>query len=141
MSNQQTEAEDLRRQLSDAGAALLHANEDRSDKLNKIVAQEKAQAAEDRAGLLSQIATLIQDQGNKQDKRLDDTISNIREEIAASNETFTREQSAYKESMDQWVLKSQEVQSDLQKSREQVKQRIKGDWAVSKAESVQIRQS
>ena len=130
LTTHQSEAEDLRGQISRAGEALVSANENHSKNLEKIVSREREQAAEDRASLLSEITTLINNRGEKQDRRLEETISNAQLEIVKINQNYERESSTYNDGMERWATKAQELQSSLQQAREQVKQKVKGDWAT-----------
>lgn len=128
---QQSKADGLRRQLSNAGAALLKANEEHSARLEEVAAQEKAQAAQDRVALLSEITCLVNRHGEKQDKRWEDSVLNMQQEITSSKEKYQSEELAYNDGMDQWLLRGRDIQSCLQKRREEVKQRIKEDWATA----------
>lgn len=131
LAGQQAEADRLRVQLSDAGAALKKANVEAATKLNVALVEEKQRASDDRASLISQMTSLIHGYGDVQDRRLDAQIVSVQEEVAASHQVYQVQQDDYNRSMDAWRVKEEFLVEDILKSREAVKSKIKKDWTVS----------
>lgn len=133
LNQQQIEANNLRRQILDAGVALTDANKEASLSLAKVIAEEKNRATEERTNLINQITSLIQSQGEAQEKRLDARVVSIQEQIGLSNEAYHQQHERYDTSMDTWSGKETTLVENVHKSCENVKSKIKKDWTVSLA--------
>lgn len=131
LNHQQTEAETLHCQLSEAGAALAHADETSSAKLSAVLSEEKTKAEDEQATLISQITTLVHNQTQAREKRLEVRVASLQSEISASHEAYRHQQITYDNSMAMWSTKQASLVDDLLKSRESVKSKIKKDWTVS----------
>ncbi|KAI9726881.1 MAG: kinesin motor protein cin8 [Chrysothrix sp. TS-e1954] len=129
--SQQDEADDLRRQLSEASRSLTKANESASERLESVVAEEKAHNAEERASLISQITSLVGHFGETQEKRLDSKVELLRNEIKESNIVFQKHQDSYNDSMDNWVGRGKGLHGKMVDSRERIKSKIKKDWSTA----------
>lgn len=132
MSSQQNEINRLQAELAEAGNTLVTANEITSSSIDTAIAEERAQSASDRADLVAQMTSLVQDFGNLQDQRLDAKATALREEIASANRSFNTRCTDNRGAMQAWTSKERELHSSIQKSRESVKRRIKTDWTVSR---------
>jgi kinesin family protein 11 len=133
LSEQRSEAEALRAQLCNAGIALIKANDAASARSSTVLAEEKERAAAERATLLSQITSLVQNHGEARDKRLEAEVISVQEEVNQSNVLFARQQESYGKTMDLWSEKEELLVQDMLKARENVKSKIKRDWTVSRA--------
>jgi len=131
LSEQRREAESLKEQLCEAGQALTTANDKASARLSAILKEEKERAADERMTLLSQITTLVQANGDAQDKRLEAKVTSVQEEIKQSNVVYGRQEESYSKTMKIWSGKEQTLVDDMLKARENVKNKIKNDWTVS----------
>ena len=131
LHHQQDEANDLRRQLSEAGSCLTKANASASERLQTVLAEEKAHNAEERESLLKQITSLIGHFGETQERRLDAKVDLLRNEIEESSNTFQKRHDSYNGSMDLWVSRGTALHKEMVDSRERIKSRIKKDWSVS----------
>jgi kinesin family protein 11 len=128
---QQTEAEELRMQLSDASDAAVQAHAAASLQLEMVLAEERRQSNQDRQNLLSQITLLINAAGDAQDQRLNNKVSLVKNDIATSNETFVAAKAKYSEGMDQWSQKEKLLVEEVLRSRETLKSKLKQDWMAS----------
>lgn len=133
LSSQQSEVDDLRQQLSVAGATLAQSNDWACANIDTVLAEERAQNVEDRAVLLSQISSLINASGEKQDARLDGKLADLRRDIDDSNKAYDIGQDSVNRAMDNWVEQGKVLHQDIFKSREGVKATVKQDWTVSRA--------
>lgn len=113
----------------------MHANKSSQSRLVQVVDQEKQKASEERRELLTQLTSLINSNAEAQNKRLDEQLLGVCEDIGAANVTFESRQTAYSEGMDNWVSKSKEVLAGISKSQEVVKTKIKGDFATANEHS------
>ena len=131
LNSQKVEADELRHKLSEATKALVQSNIEVSNKLEECVAEERRAATEDRQNLLSQITSLVNDAGQKQDTRWNTKISAARKTIATSQSDFIAAERQYSESMDVWSQKENVLVDEVLKSRENLKSKMKRDWTVS----------
>jgi kinesin family protein 11 len=133
LNEQQAENERLHQQVVEANTALIEANKASEGQLAKLVDEEKQKSAEDRQELLSQITALMTANASAQEKRLEERLSAVREEIAAANAAYEAKQDVYREGVNAWTEKSRDILAGVSKSRETVKTKIKSDFAVSAA--------
>lgn len=141
MGEQQAEADELRKQLSDAGTALAQSNENASSRLDAVLAEEKKQGALDRSQLLSQITLLVQSQGETQDTRLASKVNSLRGEMKTSNQIYATKQETFGRAMDRWIEKEKILHEDAFKSREGVKARLKHDWTSANEQTSAIQET
>lgn len=131
LNEQQVENERLHQRVSEANAALVEANKASQVQLVQLVDEEKEKAAEERQQLLAQVASLINASADAQEKRLSKKVSVVCDTIDVTNGSFETEQAAYTEGMGNWTSKSREILAGVSISRENVKAKLKGDFAVS----------
>jgi kinesin family protein 11 len=121
----------LHQQVLEANAALVQANKASQSRLNQVIDEEKQRTVDERQQLLSQITSLINANAEAQEKRLEDRVSGVCEEMNIANAAFETKQETYSEGMHSWVDKSKDILVNVSKSRDGVKSRIKSDFAVS----------
>lgn len=138
LNTQQEEASRLREEVSEAGAALMKANEAAAARIDVVMAEEKLKGEQDRADLLSQITSLVQSQGAVQDRRLQTRFDEVKTEIGDNNSTFRTRQASFNESMDGWMAKDEAIVTGLLASRETIKTRIKQDWTKANEQNTAI---
>jgi hypothetical protein len=114
-----------------ADAALLAANKSAQGRLTQIIEEEKLKAAEERQSLLSQMTTLIHATAEAQDNRLASKVLTVNDGIDSSHAAYKVTHDAYNQGMDTWSGKSKDIIGDVVKSRDNVKMKIKADFAVS----------
>ncbi|KAL8348150.1 hypothetical protein RB598_001458 [Gaeumannomyces tritici] len=129
--SQRTESDKLRRQLEGASESLIQSNAVASSRIQEIVAEERRQAAEERKLLLAQITLLINNQGDAQETRLSAKASQISQDMLSSTAAFEDNIVQYSEGMETWADKDSEMQSEVGKSNETLKTKVKEDWNVS----------
>ena len=99
------------------------------------MAQEKAQSAEDRNNLISQMKSLVEHFGERQEKRLDTKTDSLRKEITDSTSSFQKQQTNFEQKMNAWAVKNKTVDGEISSAREKIKSKIKSDWSVSSINS------
>lgn len=131
ISVQRSESDALRRQLEEAGQAMVEANEAVSSQVQEVVEEERKQAAEDRQKLLSQIAGLINAHAEQQETRLAGKAAKIQGRVNGAKETFKGQVTAYAMGMDTWDSNEERILQDVARSRDTLKNKLKDDWNVS----------
>lgn len=133
LSVQRSESDALRRQLEEAGQAMVQANEAVSSQVQEVVEEERKQAAEDRQKLLTQIAGLINAHAEQQETRLAGKAAKIQGRVNGAKETFRGQVTAYSTGMDSWNMNEDRLLQDVARSRDDLKKKLKDDWTVSAA--------
>ncbi|KAI4956188.1 hypothetical protein J4E91_000399 [Alternaria rosae] len=139
LNDQQIENERLHQQVVEANAALVEANKTSQGQLEKVVNEEKQKSADDRQQLLSQLTAIINANADAQEKRLDEKLSAVREEMNAANAAFETKQDAYADGVIAWSDRSRDILAGVSKSRDAVKTKIKSDFAAATQHSTSIK--
>ncbi|KAL8915835.1 MAG: hypothetical protein Q9172_006621 [Xanthocarpia lactea] len=136
VTTQKVEADELRSQISSAAQSAMQVEADMSSRLECVLNEERAQAAQDRQDLMSQISLLVTKSGEAQDARWQSKINVVRSDILSSRSIFETEEKKYNRSMDVWSKKETLLLEEVAKSRDNLKSRMKKDWtAVSERNS------
>ncbi|KAF1947277.1 kinesin [Clathrospora elynae] len=139
LNEQQADNERLHQRVVEANTALVESNKASQEQLAQIVDGEKQKSVEDRQQLLLQITSLISANADAQEKRLDEKLSAVREEIGAANVALEKKQSTYTEGVNSWSNRSRDILAGVSKSRDVVKTKIKSDFAVATQHSTSIK--
>jgi kinesin family protein 11 len=139
LNEQQTENERLHQQVLESNAALVKANKSSQGQITHILNEEKQRSAEERQRLLSQITALVSATADAQEIRLTEKLSGVSEEIGAASTAFEAKQETYTEGINAWSSKSQDILAGVSKSRDAVKTKIKGDFAMATQHSTSIK--
>ncbi len=131
VNTQKAEADELRSQISTAAQTAMQVEADMSSRLECVLNEERAQAAQDRQDLMSQISLLVTKSGEAQDARWQSKINVVRSDILSSRSTLETEEKKYNRSMDVWSKKESLLLEEVAKSRDNLKSRMKKDWMVS----------
>jgi kinesin family protein 11 len=131
LNEQQAENERLHQQVLEANAAVIKANKASQGRLNQVIDEEKQKSADEREQLLAQLTSLINTNAEAQDKRLNERVSEVCEDMSVASAAFETKQDTYSAGMHSWVDKSKDILVNVSKSRDGVKSRIKSDFAVS----------
>lgn len=133
LSVQRSESDNLRRQLEEAGQAMVQANEAVATQVQDVVEEERKQAAEDRQKLLAQIASLINSHAEQQETRLAGKAAKIQGRVNGAKEAFKGQVAAYSIGMNSWDTNEENLLQDVVQSRDTLKTKLKDDWTVSDA--------
>lgn len=133
LSVQRSESDNLRRQLEEAGQAMVQANEAVAAQVQDVVEEERKQAAEDRQKLLAQIAGLINSHAEQQETRLAGKAAKIQGRVNGAKEAFKGQVAAYSIGMNSWDTNEENLLQDVVQSRDTLKTKLKDDWTVSDA--------
>ncbi|KAI4272151.1 MAG: hypothetical protein LQ337_005502, partial [Flavoplaca oasis] len=130
VNTQKAEADELRSQISKAAQAAMQAKAEMSSHLETVMRDERAQAAEDRQNLLSQISLLVTKSGEAQDTRWQSKVNSIKTEVMSSRSDLESAEKKYNDSMSVWSEKENLLVQEVIKSRETLKSRMKKDWTA-----------
>lgn len=130
LNEQQAENERLNQQILEANAALVASNKAAQGRLVEVVDEEREQSALERQQLLAQITSLVTANAEAQEKRLRQQMAGVSDNIGAANVAHNTQQSVFEEGINAWSGKSKDILSGVSKSRDAVKSKIKGDFAV-----------
>ncbi|KAL8650038.1 MAG: hypothetical protein Q9226_005314, partial [Calogaya cf. arnoldii] len=130
VNTQKAEADELRSQISTAARSAVQAEANMSSRLDSVLKEERAQAAEDRQNLLSQISLLVTNSGQAQDARWQSKINGIKTELTSSRSELESAEKKYSDSMGVWSEKENLLVEEVVKSRETLKSRMKKDWTA-----------
>ncbi|KAF1981695.1 kinesin heavy chain [Aulographum hederae CBS 113979] len=139
MTAQQQEVNDLRQQIVAANAELAATNRASQAQLVQVLGQEKEKAAEERASLLAQVTALITSNAANQEQRLDGYIDAHGQELEQASSTYATAEEGFKSGVDAWVDKSKTTITNLSKSRDTIKTRIKSDFTAATIHSASLR--
>lgn len=139
LNEQQAEANQLRQQIFQADMALLAANKTAQSRLSQVIGEEKLKAAEERKNLLTQITSLVASTAEAQESRMTSKILGVSEGIDSSHSAYNAIRDAYNQSMDVWSEKSKDIITGVIKSRDNVKTKIKADFAAANDHTTSLR--
>lgn len=139
LSEQQAESERLRQQILSADSTFIEAGQESRSAFEEAMEEERRRAASDREKLLSQISSLITTSAESQERRLTEHIAHASKRIKTSEDDYSVVRQSYNEGADAWVGKSKSLIDSCVRSRENVKQKIKGDWNSANDQTEKIK--
>lgn len=141
MSEQQAEANALRRQIVTANTDFVQAGQESRQSLQHAMDEERSRSAADRANLLSQITSLINSSADTQESRVAQHITNAAKRVKTSEDEYSVAQQGYADGMDTWATKSTSLIESCVRSRETVKSKIKADWTTANEQTGNIKRT
>jgi kinesin family protein 11 len=131
LNEQKLGAEKLHLQIVAANNELAVKNSASTIRLSTLLEEEKQTQATERQALLSQITSLINSTTQMQEQRVEQGIASIRTEFDEHATIHSKVQETYVEDEQQWCTQSDELVNKVVRSRDNVKNKIKADFAVS----------
>jgi len=128
---QKAEIEELRNQLLTANQQVVQENQTTSSDLEKVFEEEQRAAEADQANLLSQIKLLIEESGQKRSARLREGVNKARSGMSHSTDTLQNATDTYRIGMEHWIQRDAQIMADMATSKDNIKNRMQEDWAVS----------
>ena len=129
--SQRAENDRLREALQAANRQNIEASLAASAKLEECLEEERSASQQERQQLKDQIFGLIDASASRQDERLTRSVQHVRTQIAETTEAAEQADKTYSAGMDAWAAQDQTVVEKLNKSKEEMKGRMKSDWTVS----------
>ncbi|KAF2454328.1 P-loop containing nucleoside triphosphate hydrolase protein [Lineolata rhizophorae] len=139
INDQQRGADELRKQMVAANSQLLESNQSSRRRIDEVVEEQKRKSAEERETLLAQISALVKSTADSQEKRMSESLKTVSNEFESAEDTHIKANAAYNEGMDSWMGKNGEMMSTVMKSRDNIKSKIKGDFAASNEHTESLR--
>lgn len=139
LSEQQAESARLRAEITSASTTLVSAEHESRQALEDAMEEERKRAAEDRERLVTQITGLIASNAEAQENRISAHLVHAAKRMKTSEDEYAVSRHSYDEAQDNWNGKSQSLIESCIKSRENVKNKIKGDWNAANDASEKIK--
>lgn len=130
-NSQREEVDELRKQLQEANEKIVASNAAASSSLEKCLSDERQASQHDRDQLLAQVKVLMDESAKKQEIRLSSNVDNTRSQLISSRSEFERANKVNAEGMSQWSDKERSFVSDVLRSKDALKSKMKKDWTVS----------
>ena len=128
MNEQQSEADNLRRQIAAASSSFVEVGQASQAQLQQAVEEEKNTAAAERLSLLAKVSCLINDSAATHEARMTGYIEGANKRLKTSEVEYRAAQQTYSSGMDVWNNNAQALTDSSIKSRETIKSKLKGDW-------------
>ncbi|KAH6900359.1 P-loop containing nucleoside triphosphate hydrolase protein [Thelonectria olida] len=138
ISAQRSECDNLKRQLSAATNAIVLQNSSISTRIQEALEEERRQAVEERHKLAAQIAILINTQAETQETRLAEKASLIQRNLVESNTSLEDAVTQFNNGMETWDEEEGNLMDEVKRSRDQLKTKLKDDWASANEHSTSI---
>ena len=138
MTAQQAYIERLRIELAAATSKTLEASSEASNKLDRIMAEEKARSDVERQHMLDRITALINANAKEDHKRLDERISVVRGDINSSRQEFANANADYNQRLMDWTASEDAYLNELISNRENLKTKMVQDWKRAEEYSERI---
>ena len=138
MTAQQAHIERLRIELAAATSKTLEASSEASNKLDRIMAEEKARSDVERQHMLDRITALINANAKEEHKRLDERISVVRGDINSSRQEFASANADYNQRLMDWTASEDAYLNELIFNRENLKTKMVQDWKRAEEYSEKI---
>ncbi|KAK7756933.1 Kinesin-related motor protein [Diatrype stigma] len=138
IASQKEESDNLRRQLQSASEAIVNSNASVSTNLQEVINEERRQAAEERKNLLAQFASLINSQADLQESRLANKTAAIQHSLQENSTSFEGSVAQYSQGMEHWNEKEDQLLDRVNVSRDNMKTKLKDDWAAANQHSTSI---
>ena len=130
LNAQKAEADRLRSELLEANRQNIESSRAASAQLDSCLENERAASQEDRQGLLSQISKLIESSAGKQDQRISSALNKTQTHLAESRTAFELANSSYNDGMKRWTENDTALVTQVNLSRDNLKNKMKKDWTV-----------
>lgn len=141
LSSQKEEAEHLRVALSEANRQHIEATLKASDHLHANAEADRLAAQLDRQNLMTQITALIEASAAKQDERVEANVRSTQANLAASTSAFQQADQTYGEGMEKWIDHDRELLSKVNRSKDELKTKMKNDWTAINTRNAAIQTS
>ncbi|KAI9832620.1 MAG: kinesin motor protein cin8 [Phylliscum demangeonii] len=138
LNSQAMEMEAVQQKFVSASQRTAEAHEVASSRLDKLLADERAQAAIDRQQLLSQISSLVQASGEAQDARWTKQVASLQSEIHTSKETLESAQGHFQGGMEQWFTRQHDFMNEAMSSGKKLESWLNDDGANAAHQNVSI---
>lgn len=141
MTAQRSEADGLRRQLQTAAAAAALQNASAAARIQEALDEERRQAAEERQKLTAQVTSLLAAQGEAHEARMTERACMLHRAVADCGASLEAAASQHGRGMDAWDEREARLLEEVRRSRDQVKAKLKDDWAAAGEQSAAMQKT
>lgn len=127
---QKADANELRLQLEYANNQAIKASQTNTSSLEAVLELQRQNSEAERSKLLSQIKLLIEESDQRQGACLQSQVNCIRSNIISSGDQLGKASNSYKEGMEQWSQKDDELLGEITDSRDTIESKMRNDWTV-----------
>lgn len=127
---QREESDRLRASLQEANRQNMQASLAAASQLETALDIERQTAEQERSELLSRITDLVSKSSRSREERLKSALTSTQTHIVEATEKFETADTAYNEGLDNWYTHDTALREKLAKSKEDIKNRFKKDWAA-----------
>ena len=131
LAAQREENDRLKTALQAANRQNIEASLAASNKLEACLEEERKASQQERQQLKDQIFGLIDASTSKQDERMTGSLQSVQTHVVEAAEAFEEADKTYSEGMDAWGVQDHALVERVNKSKEELKGRMKKDWTVS----------
>ncbi|KAI0011928.1 kinesin-domain-containing protein [Xylariaceae sp. FL0662B] len=136
--SQRQESMNLREELMEASDSMCQNNEYIASQVQRVVDQERQQAADERQDLLAQITTLVNSQARLQESRLANEANSIRQMIKKDTTTFAHSMVQFNDGMNNFSDKDKQLADKVSDSHDALKKKIWDDWTAANKHNASI---
>lgn len=130
LTAQREESDRLRAALQDANRKNMQASLSAASQLEAALEVERKTADEERGQLMRSITDLVAQSDRKREARLDAALTSTQAGIVEATEQLETADKTYTEGMDKWIAQDSALREKVTKSKDDVKNRFKKDWAA-----------
>lgn len=122
-----------------ANKELLIKNSQTWESFSKLLTEERIAAERERQNLVNQIVVLLNNTANTQEIRLGNMFTSIQAELSVHHEEHTRADTEFGKDGSRWAENSEALTEKMIKSRDNIKTKIKSDFATANERTTSLR--
>ncbi|KAK5952734.1 Kinesin- motor protein [Knufia fluminis] len=130
LTAQREESDRLRTALQEANRKNMQASLSAATQLEAAVEAERTAADDERTQLMLSITDLVAQSDRKREARLGATLTTTQTGMVEATEQFEKSDKMYTEGMEKWNAQDSALREKVAKSKDEVKNRFKKDWAA-----------
>lgn len=138
---QREESDRLRAALQDANRKNMQASLSSATQLELAIESERKTADEERSQLMLQISELVAKSTSAREQRLSNLLTSTQANIVRSTEQFETADEAFNDGITKWNEQDALLRERVAKSKEDIRNRFKKDWAAIGDRNTKIQQS
>lgn len=139
LNEQREESRRIQQKMCLANKELLTKNSQTWESFSKLLAEERIATERERQNLVNQIVGLLSNTASAQEIRLGNMFTSIRTELSAQHEEHTKADTEFGQDGSRWAERSEALIEKMTKSRDNIKTKIKSDFANTNEQTTSLR--
>jgi kinesin family protein 11 len=139
LQEQREESRKLREKMALANKELLIKNSQTWESFSKLLTEERIAAECERQNLVNQMVVLLNNTASTQEIRLGNMFTSIQAELSVHHEEHTRADTEFGKDGSRWAEKSEALTEKMIKSRDNIRTKIKSDFATANERTTSLR--